>query len=697
MRRLSLSITILTVLLLCNAVVNAQWKQTSGPSLGKISHFFSYGGTLYVSTGMNSPGNVFRSADSGTTWQCISYSLNSSLAFTSVVHDDKYLFASTNAGLFVTSDEGTNWTKRTVVGNISSMAIFTGVLVIAAQNGISTSSDGGATWQLDTIGFPKGIRVNQLRAESDGLYAATSTTGLMQQQAIGSAWADISKTIPDKSRNMYGVAKVGGQLLASTVGCIFSSTNGGATWDSSASGIPAGNGASEFVIVGNSVVAMLQGYGPYRSSNMGKNWIKADSGLSIKGAGAAGVLGQRVFISTQGVYASSDGGMHWHESSSGLGCTNVTCMLPTSDGLLAGDLDNDFGLVWQTQDHGANWASVSKDLSSQGITGLAAGDGVFYCATSGDGVYRSIGHGASWVQCKAGYPAFSYSNGVIARGSFALDATSDYGHSLYRTTNRGLSWDTAYKGLGGAAVNSMIFDGPDVVISVGNFGGLFRSVDEGLNWIAMNSPKEVEMRGLYPWNGDLYLSGALTSYVSRDHGASWQTLSVPSSRRLYCFLNVGASLYAGSDRGVYRSSDSGKSWGLDENSVLDSLIVKSLAYDGTMLYAGTTTAGVWSKPVISSGVPLVGRSQAHKSLVISMSPNPLRESSSISFTLESAGTTRIVIEDEAGRMVRVFSLGELLSGVQKFRLDCSGLSSGEYNLLLESAGGSGSAKLVIAH
>ena len=56
--------------------------------------------------------------------------------------------------------------------------------------------------------------------------------------------------------------------------------------------------------------------------------------------------------------------------------------------------------------------------------------------------------------------------------------------------------------------------------------------------------------------GDVIYAGSNTGiYQSSDNGASWTTAStgLPAGSKIYTLLNVNGTLYAGGDKGIYQS------------------------------------------------------------------------------------------------------------------------------------------------
>lgn len=145
--------------------------------------------------------------------------------------------------------------------------------------------------------------------------------------------------------------------------------------------------------------------------------------------------------------------------------------------------------------------------------------------------------------------------GVVYAGSF--------GHGIFRTSDRGTTWNPVGGGVTDPFILSMTA-AKDGTVYAGTFrGGVFRSRDEGKSWQPVNAGlKRLEVKAL---------------------------------------LVAGEELYAGTGDGVYRLNESGDRWSVVTTG-LDDILVHTLARsaDGT-LYAGTSGKGVLRFKRHSSG------------------------------------------------------------------------------------------------
>ncbi len=176
----------------------------------------------------------------------------------------------------------------------------------------------------------------------------------------------------------------------------------------------------------------------------------------------------------------------------------------------------------------------------------------------------------------------------------------------------------------GGSVTSIAND--DSFIYIGTWGGgIFRSSDDGQNWVPINSGLDpnTDVEALEFLDGKLYAelqSGAIVSsdlgatwegstsllatafqfgkyflsgaYRSSNGGVSWIEDSTIDSLNVYSFATMGPDLFAATNGGVLRSTDSGATWEA-MNSGLTSLQAQRVFADGGNLFVGLYTIGVF--------------------------------------------------------------------------------------------------------
>jgi photosystem II stability/assembly factor-like uncharacterized protein len=131
--------------------------------------------------------------------------------------------------------------------------------------------------------------------------------------------------------------------------------------------------------------------------------------------------------------------------------------------------------------------------------------------------------------------------------------------------------------------------------SFGSISGVYRSTDDGSNWILANSglpSEDARILIVDPENSSvLYASVDTGIYKSSNGGTSWTPTATGPANVTALAINPNntAMIYAGCRSGIYLSTDSGTSWALRNNGLSDHY-VESLALwhaNPDILYAGT--------------------------------------------------------------------------------------------------------------
>ncbi|MBN1793429.1 MAG: hypothetical protein JW844_00515 [Candidatus Omnitrophica bacterium] len=197
--------------------------------------------------------------------------------------------------------------------------------------------------------------------------------------------------------------------------------------------------------------------------------------------------------------------------------------------------------------------------------------------------WESIGPGGGgWIECLA----------VDPRDPGTVYAGSDVG-GIFKSTDGGASWHASNIGLKNDFIRDIVIDpdNPDVIYAA-TPGGVHKSVDRGETWTvlrngfppvaahAFSSPVNtiaIDPRNssvLYAGVGRRDKEGAGTIYKSTDGGGHWWIVNADGTIHpravIYsiCVHPVDTGvLYAGTDRGVYRSSDGGVTWSPKNNGL----------------------------------------------------------------------------------------------------------------------------------
>ncbi len=220
--------------------------------------------------------------------------------------------------------------------------------------------------------------------------------------------------------------------------------------------------------------------------------------------------------------------------------------------------------IYLTTDGGGSWIGPAGGIPLGGcVNCLAVQDSTAYAAigpapdkyTDINGetnIYYSntLSHFAAWSKVQSPTPEFYYMDwSMLPTGSGLLLGGAG---GLYRSNNGGGSWN--YLGQSVDLV-SCLLSLPDTSLVAGTYAyGLDRSTDGGAHWTAIDSG------------------------IPNDF----------SSRVIQCLLSSGPYLFAGTQAGIFRSSNKGTSWTRLSSALVDTNVT-SFALSGTTIFAGLSS------------------------------------------------------------------------------------------------------------
>ncbi len=321
------------------------------------------------------------------------------------------------------------------------------------------------------------------------------------------------------------------------------------------------------------------------------------------------------------VLVTHDGGINWTQQTSNTPENlNSVSFIDHTDGWACGSSGAiintvDGGDVWSLQTSGV--ASELRGISfSDHTTGLAVGTGETIIATYNGGLSWQPRHSGSGV-LNGVHSANGLNAMVIGDGGLVL-GTADGGDVWYPLSS-GVTEN----------LNDIFMVTPNIIYAVGNFGTIINSSNSGQTWVLQHQSK------------------------SRSGSRATDLHSVN-------FVNVYTGWAVGTAGIILYSESGGEKWIFQPGGrfpddlfgiggVCSESAVSIGANGAVILY--NFTSGIEDTPDKPDGV-----------LELVLSPNPVRASTQIQFTLDAPGNIDITLHDLSGRIVnRIFS-GEKVAG-----------------------------------
>ena len=473
----------------------ATWSGTSGLGGNVVNSFAIKGGTVWAFFfALPNDSGIARSTDNGNTWQVVPSIITD--AGESIVSDNAIIVAEDNF-IWRSTDDGASWdvVEQFALTGIGSFAKTGTKLFGAARTGIQTSTDNGASWTFEP--FSNGAY--SFSSNGNTIYLG-SNSKVFKSTDVGATWIDVSTGLG--KGGIQALLYDGSTIFAGTpadAAGIYTSTNGGASWDPAAAGLPVGKTIRSLISFGAYVFAGTEGDGIYRSSDHGDTWAKTDVNNTLLAQQLVFTFctkDQALFAGADnGIYKSTDGGATFQRmlngfppnigvfawsitASGGNVVAAVTVLFSPSDALDG---------IFYSPDNGSTWHQASVPIEPTAVTAVASdGSSLAYAALFGQsfsvkGLYKSTDAGVTWTQ----RPALNVDIERLAANGNNVLAGDLFG--AYYSTDFGESWtfsDPPGNCPFGCGIFTYTFRGSSVF--AGDEVGMFLSTNSGATWVPIN-------------------------------------------------------------------------------------------------------------------------------------------------------------------------------------------------------------------
>ncbi|MEA2560772.1 MAG: hypothetical protein QOH06_2276 [Acidobacteriota bacterium] len=532
-------------------------------------------------------GGLYKTVDGGQSWNWIHPKWTDVLGFAG---DTLYAEFFPNPPVKST-DGGLTWTPapnlpRTLHAMVADPK--TPTRIWAAARKVYRSDDSGANWQ--ELNMPKGqsLALRELAVDPAGrsVYIIVADS-VLRSDDLGKSWQRGGRVAGKAPlRHLAAGAGKPSVLYASTEGALFRSLNRGNKWQRIRAVAFRGT-IQDIQTEGNRVYVSVSGSGSgsgiFYSSNQGATWTRGAGSPADPGrlATAPGLLyaATDALLGPGGPYRSVDRGATWERVSHGLHAEtiNTVAVHPTNPDILYIGADR-AGLLRST-DRGATWEAM--DLGTQGrleffgFNEILIDPPTIYALGMQDWNFRSDDDGETWQRLQGAPDMFT-----IVRDPRQPGALWGSGLGLFHSDDRGEHWTTAGDELSSLYLYEVLVDprDPKIVLVAGHTkasgGGdpetvlprLLRSADGGTTWQRHDSGIEANAvldMALDPAAPDTLYAGTDTGlFRSTDAGQTWTRSAIDEwAEQLIAAPTSPTTLYADVDTvGLVRSTDGGQTW-----------------------------------------------------------------------------------------------------------------------------------------
>ncbi len=663
------------------------------------------------------------------------------------------LYQRNGTGVWETHDGGDTWEQR-ISGAQMPFCVrvrfdpHDNNRVFAVGTGVWRSTDGGTTWQTEDWGTF--TDVDFVLTVADRMFTYEIGTGARYSDDGGDTFSTLGAFpgSPDLGRGSIAVAPTNYNVVYCaiagdvdgdrTMQGVFRSTNGGTTWTdiTPSTNYMGTQGWYDNVIDvshTSSSIVLAGGVQLMRTTNGGSTWTQvSDPDLHVDyHAIRWSNDGTKVYVGTDGGWMiSSDQGVNWSSNTNVVPITQFYHFDTAKNEpqiMVGGAQDNGFA---RTSNGGTNWdrpfgadggcVVIDPHNSSRWwvTNGLYSGGLDFRRL-------RTTDSGATWTDQNAGIADSDQwvpeirDDGVNPVWLYTTSASF-----IYQSTDLGTTWTSMTGGTAfSAEISSLTLT--DWTASVGstiyacldsNVDGARLRVYTGTwaerGWGFDRRVRKVSVQANDPYGAFALIDGTANVpkvWRTTNRGQSWTDITgnlpswIPVSD-LVRHPTDPDKLYLGSAFGCFRSEDGGGTWSRWNNGMPDAAIVTemigvdSLSTSGKFyVYASTYGRGIWAREI--SGDDPVDVAEAPSAApglrLEAPRPNPVRDRTTLAFSLPNAATVDLALYDVAGRRVATIAEGEHAAGRHEASFEARGMAAGVYWARLVAPGVNETQRIVL--
>jgi len=481
---------------------------------------------------------------------------------------------------------------------------------------IHTSSDGGHTWTLlVNLNQPELVLDNLIvdSRDSQKLYASghrhKAPGGFFRSTDGGQTWKESKELRNSSIHSLTQSVYDPNTLLVGTTEGVWRSNNSGEDWQKvSSSTMPVNVDSLAMDPRNTNTIYAGTWWRAYKSNDAGKNWHLIKDGMIDDSDVFSVTLDPRnpehvVASACSGIYESTNAGEKWAKIQgipSQSRRTRDLVQHPSLPGYIYAGTTEGF---WMSANAGKTWSlTTSRDLEVNSIAVHPDEPNRVFIGTNNYGVMVSNDAGRTFQPASGNFTSrFTYFVTPDVRQPDRVYAAAHNigtgGGFFFSSSDAGRTWTQA-RNLDVIRVRPFVLhqetDDPNIMY-LGTNVGIYKSVDRGLSWNPLTGPKPAVKKPVRkaPAKKGVKKTAAVTPKPVDTPVAGF----IPTlSQKVKIIESLpGGGLIAGTDAGLFRSTDPTKGWermqlgmGINDNI----FAVHISPYAPETIWVGTATSGV---------------------------------------------------------------------------------------------------------
>jgi hypothetical protein len=352
------------------------------------------------------------------------------------------------------------------------------------------------------------------------------------------------------------------------------------------------------------------------------------------------------------------------------------------------------GIVKSTN-NGSDW------IMSLGYTfneSLLEFNNILFAGIQQQGVWYTTNNGNNWIPTNLNSGFYAYPLGKFANKIFTGLITSN---TTYSSTNLGQNWVFSYES------SPNCYETRGNLFYIGTFNGIYTSSDTGKTFqyraFVSNSISSLKVKDDTTFYAGVKITSVMQGglYRAWDEGIHWYPTSLLNVNVNSIDIN-GNYTFAGTDSGVFVSSNNGLNWRNKSEGLPALHAVNKILVSNGYIFAGIFDGGIYRRGVSE----IIGIQNISTEIPASYSlsqnyPNPFNPKTKIRFDIpldsRFRGNDKVVLKvyDVMGREVQTLVNERLQPGTYEATFDGSTLNSGVYFYKLTTDGFTETKRMIL--